>query len=116
MKPSFILHPSSFILISASRPPAVSGILRHGRRSPRKARRRWFLPTPGRLLLVLLAAEGVLWLSERFRWFAFNQHKGYTVLIAVASVGGFLLLMFFGSFLPWCFAGGSSSASSSCWC
>ena len=60
-----------------------------------RLRRRWFLPTPGRLLLVLLAAEGVLWLSERFRWFAFNQHKGYTVLIAVASVGGFLLLMLF---------------------
>ena len=45
--------------------------------------------------MVLLAAEGVLWLSERFRWFAFNQHKGYTVLIAVASVGGSLLLMLF---------------------
>ncbi len=55
---------------------------------------RWFVPTPGRLLPVLLAVEGFLWLSERFRWFAFNQHKGWTVLIAVASVGVFLLLMF----------------------
>ena len=55
--------------------------------------RRWFVPTPGRLLVVLLAVEGVLWLSQRFQWFAFNQHKGWTVLIAVASVGVFLLLM-----------------------
>ena len=44
-------------------------------------------------MLVLLAAEGLLWLSERFRWFPFNQHKGYAVLIAVASVGVFFLLM-----------------------
>ena len=56
--------------------------------------RRWFVPTPGRLLPVLLAVEGLLWLSERFQWFAFNQHKGYAVLIAVASVAAFLLLVF----------------------
>ena len=54
---------------------------------------RWFVPTPGRLLRLLLAVEGFLVLSERFQWFAFNQHKGWTVLIAVASVGVFLLLM-----------------------
>ena len=54
---------------------------------------RWFVPTPGRLLPVLLAVEGLLWLSERFQWFAFNQHKGWTVLIAVGAVGVFLLLM-----------------------
>ena len=58
-----------------------------------ESRRRWFRLTPGRLLLVLLAVEGFLWLSERFQWFAFNHHKGYAVLIAVASVGVFLLLM-----------------------
>ena len=53
---------------------------------------RWFFPTPGRLLAVLLAVEALLWLSERFRWFAF-QHKSWTVLIAVGSVGAFLVLM-----------------------
>ncbi len=58
------------------------------------AHRRWFRLTPGHLLVVLLAAEGMLWLSERFRWFPFNQHKGWTVLIAIASVGVFLVLMF----------------------
>jgi hypothetical protein len=54
---------------------------------------RWYRPTPGRLLGVLLAVEGLLLLSERFRWFLFNAHKGWTVLIAIASVGAFLLLM-----------------------
>ncbi len=58
------------------------------------AKPRWYRLTPGRLLPLLLAVEGFLWLSDRFCWFAFNQHKGYTVLIAVASVGVFLLLMF----------------------
>ena len=43
---------------------------------------------------MLLAVEGFLWLSERFRWFAFSQHKGYAVLTAVASVGVFLVPMF----------------------
>ena len=55
---------------------------------------RWFVPTPGRLLPLLLAVEGFLWLSQRFRWFAFNQHKGWTVLIRLATVGAALLLMF----------------------
>jgi hypothetical protein len=49
--------------------------------------RRWFHLTPDRLVVSLLAAEGFLLLSERFRWFAFNEKKGLTVLIAVASVG-----------------------------
>jgi hypothetical protein len=54
---------------------------------------RWFHLTPGRLLVLLLAVEAILLLSERFRWFPFNRHKGWTVLIAVAAVGLFLLLM-----------------------
>ena len=32
----------------------------------------------------LLVVEGLLWLSERFQWFGFNHHKGWTVLVAVA--------------------------------
>ena len=48
---------------------------------------RWFYPTPGRLLVVLLAVEGILVLSEP--WFP----KGYAVLIAIASVGVALVLM-----------------------
>ncbi len=56
-------------------------------------KRRWFCPTPGWLILALLAVEGLLWLSERFQWFGFNHHKGWTVLIAVASVAVAMLLM-----------------------
>ena len=55
--------------------------------------RRWLRPTPGWLVLGLLVVEGLLFLSERFHWFAFNEHKGWTVLIAVASVSLAMLLM-----------------------
>ena len=49
---------------------------------------------PPCLLAAFLTLDAFLWSSEHFRWFAFNEHKGWTVLIAVASVGVFLLLMF----------------------
>lgn len=57
---------------------------------------RWYCPTPGWLVVLLLATTGFLYLSERFQWFSFNSHTGWTVLLAVASVGVVLLLM-----LPW---------------
>jgi hypothetical protein len=47
---------------------------------------RWYRLTPDRLLMALLPMVGVLLLSEWFRWFPFNEHKGWTVLIAVAVV------------------------------
>lgn len=53
--------------------------------------RRWFHPTPDRLVLTLLAVEGLLWLSDRLGWPTW--HKGYTVLIAVASAAVAMLLM-----------------------
>ena len=58
---------------------------------------RWYRLTPERLLMGLLAVEGLLLLSERFRWFAFNERKGWTVLIAVAAVGlaGLCTLLWF---------------------
>jgi len=56
--------------------------------------RRWFYPTPGWLVILSLAVTVILFLSERFQWFGFNTHKGWTVLIAVASVGGVLVVMF----------------------
>ena len=48
---------------------------------------RWFCPTPAWLVLGLLAATGFLFVSEKYRWFTFNQHRGWTVLIAVDCVG-----------------------------
>jgi hypothetical protein len=55
---------------------------------------RWFRLTPDRIVVGLLVVEGFLLLSERFHWFSFNAHKGWTVLIAVATVGLTLLLTF----------------------
>jgi len=52
---------------------------------------RWFHPTPDRLVLGLLAIAGLLWLSDHFGWPAW--HKGYAVLVAVASMGLVFLLM-----------------------
>ena len=57
------------------------------------AERRWYRLTPDRFVIGLLVVECLLWLSERFQWFPFNMHKGWTVLIAVAVVGAAFLLM-----------------------
>ena len=61
---------------------------------------RWYRPTPDRIVIGLLVVECVLWLSEQFQWPTW--HKGYAVLIAVASVGVAFLVMvlwFIGSLL-----------------
>jgi hypothetical protein len=65
-------------------------------------KRRWFRLTPDRCLIGLLGLEGFLLLSERFHWFAFNDRKGWTLLIAVATValaGVLMSLWFAGSLL-----------------
>jgi hypothetical protein len=64
---------------------------------PDKPKPRWYHLTPDRFLLCLLLAVGVLFLSEWFCWFPFNEMKGWPVLIAIATVCGavlFLLLWF----------------------
>ena len=58
-----------------------------------KTRRRVPL-SPGALLLCLIAAEGFLWASERWRWFAFNENKGCAVLIAVVVALSAILFYF----------------------
>ncbi len=58
-----------------------------------KSQRRWFSPTPACLIYGLLIVEGLLWLSERYTWFGFNEKKGWTVLIAVAVVGVAMLVV-----------------------
>ena len=52
---------------------------------------RWLRLVPDSAAPVLVAVVGLLWLSEGFHWFAFNEHKGYTVLLAVSIVGEALL-------------------------
>ncbi len=61
---------------------------------------RRFRPTPAWLIFGLLAVEGLLWLSERCRWFWFNERKGWTVLIAVAVVGVAMLVMLLWFLVP----------------
>ena len=56
-------------------------------------KRRWYCPTPGWLVYGSLAATGLLFLSEHWRWFPFNEKKGWTVLLAVAAVGAVLGVM-----------------------
>jgi len=52
----------------------------------------WYRLTPDRIVIGLLIVEGLLWLSERFQWFGVNNHKGWTVLIAVSVVGVVVLV------------------------
>ena len=57
------------------------------------SQRRLFRLTPAWLIFGLLVVEGLLWLSERYQWFGFNEKKGWTVLVGVAAVGVAMLLM-----------------------
>lgn len=60
-----------------------------------------FAITLDRVLVGLLLVEGLLFLSDQYDWFAFNQRKGWTVLIAVVVVGGVLLLMSLWAAISW---------------
>jgi len=59
-----------------------------------RPKRRWYHLSPDRLIVGLFAVEGFLLLSERFQWFAFNEKKGWTVLIAIAAVCLAVVVMF----------------------
>jgi hypothetical protein len=54
---------------------------------------RWFVPTPAKLLVGVLMVQGVLFLSAHYRWFWFNERKGYTVLTTVAVTALVLLAL-----------------------
>jgi hypothetical protein len=60
--------------------------------TPAPNRRSYHL-TLTRFFIGLLAVQVFLLLSERFQWFPFNAHKGWTVLIAVGVVGVAVLVM-----------------------
>lgn len=55
--------------------------------------RHWYRLSPDRLVVGLLLTVCLLWVSERFQWFGFNHHNGWTVLIAVATIGVAALVM-----------------------
>jgi hypothetical protein len=54
---------------------------------------RWYVPTPAKFLVAVLVVQSVLYLSAGYRWFWFNHHKGYTVLITVAATAILLVLL-----------------------
>jgi hypothetical protein len=56
---------------------------------PQEEHRRWFRLTPDRLVIGLLAVEGLLLLCDWFGCFA----KGWAVVTAVATIGAAMLLM-----------------------
>jgi hypothetical protein len=63
----------------------------------------WYRPTPERFVWMLLFVEIFLWLSDRYRWFAFNESKGLTVLIALAALFISLLGFAVGFLTAWIF-------------
>src|SRR5262245_50295313 len=62
---------------------------------------KWYAITLERVLMALLLLEALLFLSDQYDWFAFNQRKGWTVLIAVAVVGSVLLLTALWAIVSW---------------
>jgi len=54
---------------------------------------RWYKPTVGKFLLALVASQVVLYLSQYYKWFWFNQFRGHTVVITVAATAIGLLLI-----------------------
>ena len=88
-----ILCPAVFVkrpTAPTGKEPERKGNAQEGSRSESS---NWYRLTPDRFAIGLLVVECLLWLSERFQWFGFNEHKGWTVLIAVAIVGVACVLM-----------------------
>lgn len=54
---------------------------------------RWYHLTPAWFIIGLLVVQVFLLLSEQCQWFAFNEQKGRTVLIAVGVVGVAVVVM-----------------------
>jgi hypothetical protein len=66
----------------------------HPADTPTSRKPRWYAPTPAKFLFAVLVMQGVLFLSAHYRWFWFNERKGYTVLITLAATAvAFLLLV-----------------------
>lgn len=65
------------------------------------SRASWYRPTTSKYLVGLIVVTALLFLSERFRWFEFNRHKGWTVLIACAIVAAALALLLVGFVIAW---------------
>jgi len=58
-----------------------------------ESKHRWFCPAPSWPVYASLLMTCLLFFSDRWQWFPFNAHKGWTALAAVAGVGVVLLVM-----------------------
>jgi hypothetical protein len=61
----------------------------------RKPPQRWYHLSPDRFVIGLLVAQAFLLLSARFQWFAFNERKGWTVLLGVTVLAAAILVLLF---------------------
>jgi hypothetical protein len=55
--------------------------------------RRYQFLTPQHFLVGLLMLVSLLFISERFQWFTYNEKKGWTVLVALVTVASAILLI-----------------------
>jgi hypothetical protein len=58
-----------------------------------RAKRRWFWPTPAWLVYGAAVVTGVLFASERWRWFPVHYQKRWPVLLALAVVATVFILL-----------------------
>ena len=72
------------LMLGLAHAAASGGILAD--MSTSQPRRRWFHPEPAWLVYASFLVTGILFFSERWQWFPFNAHKGWTVLVAVGVV------------------------------
>jgi hypothetical protein len=56
--------------------------------------RYWLRSSADWLVVAILVCEVLLYFSEQLKWFSFNTHKGYTVLVALACMGAYFLFLF----------------------
>lgn len=54
---------------------------------------RWYAPSIAKYFAAILLLQAGLYLSSNYHWFWFNDHKGLTVLVAVAVTAPLLLLV-----------------------
>jgi hypothetical protein len=57
--------------------------------APKPTKPRWYAPTPAKFLFAVLVMQSELFLSAHYRWFSFNERKGYAGLITVAATAIF---------------------------
>jgi internalin A len=77
--------------MSSATPSAVSTASPATGSLPRKIP--WYVPTPTKLLALMLLVQVALFFSQHFHWFRFNWQKGFAVLFALVATSLFVILL-----------------------